>query len=144
MCVWMDEQKVSSSLVCLSPSHPPSLPRITLSDRSSQYPPMIKKRVPENHDTRNKSLGAISPYRVTKRREKKELEAKSDEEIMKRKKMKEGPETFCRRKEGSTSNYFRCKYTAIECSLFFYNCLLCSPFFLISFSPLHLPRFFKI
>ncbi len=33
---------------------------------------MIKKRVPANHDTRSRSLGAISPYRVMKRREKKE------------------------------------------------------------------------
>jgi len=44
---------------------------------------MMKKRVPENHDTRNKSLGAISPYRVTKRREKKEPvaeEGREDEE----------------------------------------------------------------
>jgi hypothetical protein len=41
---------------------------------------MMKKRVPANHDTRTRSLGAISPYNVTKRREKKEPVAEEGRE----------------------------------------------------------------
>ena len=77
----------------IPPTHPPLPVRLghawvsgwvggwlTLRERKSQYPPMIKKRVPANQYTRNKSLGAISPYRVTNTREKKDGEEEEEEE----------------------------------------------------------------